>query len=202
MNKYPLIEMIAFFSRFSRVQRPVWRKEYLMHMKRIRSCHSKIDGGVRKSFFSVETKQGQIVDLVFNEEELIWSLEPNQGQEQKVVDRVLAFVKRHKHLPSRAHRIIPYRFELIPRSQALKEYEGTELPLIHRVQPYRFQSGKLNSAQVTAIPTRHMENTMITKQLNYVVETDLNRFFHLIYILDEMDWRFLQEVDEEFFFVK
>lgn len=43
---------------------------------------------------------------------------------------------------------------------------------------------------------------MITKELQYVAETDQHRFFHLIYILDKMDWRFIQEVDEEFFFVR
>lgn len=206
MNNFPLIEMLAFFSRYARIEHPSWRKPYIRHLERVRSCHSKVDGGVRKSFFNIETKSGEIVNLSFDEEELIWTLQPEPEQEGLVVDRVLAFIKRHHHLPSRAHRIIPYRFELLPREVALQEHEelrtGTELPLIHRVQPYRFQSGKINSAQVIHIPTRHTENTMITKQLNYVVETDLHRFFHVVYILDQMDWRFMQEVDEEFFFVK
>lgn len=174
----------------------------MKHMARVRSCHSKVDGGVRKSFYSVETKEGPIMELVFNEEELLWSLDPNSNMNDYAVDRVLALIQRHKHLPSRAHRIVPYRFEIIPRSQIQQEQPGIELPLVQRMQPYRFQSGKINSAQVTDIPTKHMENVMITKQLHYVVETDIQRFFHLVYILDEMDWRLIQEVDEEFFFVR
>ncbi len=202
MNKFPLVEMIAFFSRYSQAQKPDWRKPYVKHMARVRSCHSKVDGGVRKSFYSVETKEGPILELVFNEEELLWSLDPNSEMKDYAVDRMLALIQRHKHLPSRAHRIVPYRFEIIPKLQIQQEQPGIELPLVQRMQPYRFQSGKINSAQVTDIPTKHMENVMITKQLHYVVETDIQRFFHLVYILDEMDWRLIQEVDEEFFFVR
>lgn len=56
--------------------------------------------------------------------------------------------------------------------------------------------------QVTGIETRHIENVMITKHLHYVVQTDSGRFFHLVYILDQTDWRFMQEVDEELFFFR
>lgn len=121
------------------------------------------------------------------------------GTSLNVVDRILALINRHKHTPSRAHRVIPYRFEILPGKKVINGTEKTELPLIRRVQPYRFQSGKLESAQVIDVVTRHLENTMITKHLHYVVETDLHRFFHLVYNLDEEDWRFMQEVDEEFF---
>lgn len=202
MNKFPLVEMIAFFSQYLQDQKPVWREPYVKHTARIRSCHSKMDGGVRKSFFSVETKMGSIFDLVFDEEELLWSLDARSNMAHYTVDRVLALIQRHKHLPSRAHRIIPYRFEIIPRAQVQRKQSGMELSLVQRVQPYRFQSGKIISAQVIKIPTKHLENVMITKQLHYVVETDAQRFFHLVYILDEMDWRMIQEVDEEFFFVR
>ncbi len=70
------------------------------------------------------------------------------------------------------------------------------------MQPYRFRSGKIPSSQVIRLPTQHLENTIITKELNYVAETDQHRFFHLVYILDEMDWRFIQEVDEQYLFVR
>lgn len=174
-----------------------------MHQKAsIRSCHSKIDGGVKKSFYSIETKAGKIINLIFDEEELIWELEPGEPYTNHVVDRVLAFVQRHKHLPSRAHRIIPYRFEIIPKNKIHDDDRETDPALVERMQPFRFQSGKMHSMQVVRIVTRHLENVMITKHLHYVVETDSNRFFHLVYILDEADWRFMQEVDEELFFVK
>lgn len=199
MNNYPLVEMLAFFSRYERCEKPRWRKNRVKYMKKIRSCHTKTDGGVIKSFYSVETTTGDIINLVFNEEELLWSLSPVVNPGGFVADRVLALIKRHKHTPSRAHRIIPYRFEVGP---APKEKNGPGPALTERMQPYRFQTGKLPSTQVTGIETRHLENIMITKHLHYVVETDLNRFFHLVYILDECDWRILQEVDEEFFFVR
>ncbi|MBO6584767.1 MAG: hypothetical protein JJ953_01545 [Gracilimonas sp.] len=202
MNKFPLVDMLAVFTRYGGIEPPYWRKLYQRDVAHVRSCHSKVQGGIRKSFYTVETKSGDILDLVFDEEELLWSLIPQPGYEGKTIDRMLVYVQRHKHLPSRAHRIVPYRFELLPEELAKKHYDGTERPLIQRMQPYRFQSGKINSAQVIGIPTRHTENVMITKELNYVVETDEHRFFHLVYILDQLDWRMMQEVDEEFFFVK
>lgn len=202
MNEFPLVEMLAFFARYEATPDADWRLPYRRDLQRVRSCHSKEQGGVRKSFYTIDTKQGERFDLVFNEQELLWSLDKSAGYEDKAIDRVLALVDRHKHKPSRAHRIIPYRFELLPEELAKKTYDGTEKQLIQRMQPYRFRSGKIPSTQVLGIPTKHTENTMITKELNYVVETDEHRFFHLIYILDEMDWRFMQEVDEEFFFVR
>ncbi|MCG2587762.1 hypothetical protein [Rhodohalobacter sulfatireducens] len=202
MNDFPLVEMLAFFTRFETKPDADWRLPYRRDLQRVRSCHCKEKGGVRKSYYTIDTKQGERFDLVFNEQELLWSLDKSTGYEDKAIDRVLALVDRHKHKPSRAHRVIPYRFELLPEELAKKTYDGTEKPLIHRMQPYRFRSGKIPSTQVFGIPTIHMENTMITKELNYVVETDQHRFFHLVYILDEMDWRFMQEVDEEFFFVR
>ncbi|MEX0648061.1 MAG: hypothetical protein WEA56_02720 [Balneolaceae bacterium] len=201
MNHYPLVEMLAFFSRHGRLEKPHWRKDRVKHLKRVRSCHCKTEGGIKKCFYTLETRDGSLVNLVFNEEELTWSLEPGIHPPGLAVDRVLALVKRHKHGPSRAHRIIPYRFEIGP-APAPEISGGTDPALTDRVQPFRFHTGKLASAQVTAIETRHLENIMITKHLHYVVETDSGRFFHLVYILDECDWRLMQEVDEEFFFVR
>lgn len=202
MNEFPLVEMLAFFTRYEATPDTDWRLPYRRDLLRVRSCHSKEKGGVRKSFYTIDTKQGERFDLVFNEQELLWSLDKSTGYQDKAIDRVLALVDRHKHKPSRAHRVIPYRFELLPEELAKKTYDGTEKQLIRRMQPYRFRSGKIPSTQVFGIPTIHLENTMITKELNYVVETDQHRFFHLVYILDKMDWRFMQEVDEEFFFVR
>lgn len=202
MNNYSILEMLAFFSRFRTMNQPEWRTAYTLQIQRVRSCHSKEDGGVRRSFNSLETKSGQMVDLIFDEEELIWSLEPSVFYPVHEVDRVLALVKRHKHLPSRAHRIISYRFEIIPKQSMERAVGGMELPVTHRVQPYRFQSGKISSTQVTDIVTRHLENVMVTKHLHCVVKTYQHRFYHLVYVLDQMDWRVLQEVDEEYFFVR
>ncbi len=201
MNKFPMVEMLAFFSRYAHVELPDWRLPYRRDVKQILSCFTKTQGGVIRSYYKVETKQGELVNLAFNEQELLWSLDKSDGFEDKAIDRVLVLMKRHRHKPSRAHRIIPYRFELLPEELAKQTYDGTEKPLIKRAEPYRFLRGK-TPHQVIAIPTRHMENTMITKELNYVIQADNERFFHLVYILDKLDWRFMQEVDEEFFFVR
>lgn len=202
MNKYPIVEMLAFFSRYRRSEKPGWEKSCVRKLKRVRSCHSKTEGGVRTSYYSLETKNGEIYNLEFNEEELVWTLNPGESHQGLLVDRVLALVKQHKHTPSRAHRVIPYLFEVVPREKLNDVITGPAPPLIERVQPFRFQGGKLESAQVTEVVTRHLENVMVTKHLHYVVKTDLQRFFHLVFILDEQDWRFMAEVDEEFFFVR
>ena len=202
MNDFPLIEMLAFFTRFETKPDADWRLPYRRDLLRVRSCHSKEKGGISKSYYTIDTKQGEIFDLVFNEQELLWSLDKTNGYENMAVDRVLVFVDRHKHKPSRAHRLIPYRFELLPEEMAKIIYDGTEKPLIHRMQPYRYRSGKITSTQVVGISTRHLENIMITKELNYVVETDQHRFIHLVYILDEMDWRFMQEIDEQYLILR
>ena len=202
MNKFPIVEMLAFYCRFERLRKPAWRPEFVRQMRRVRSCHSKVDGGVKKSYYSVETQTDEIVDLVYNEEELTWMLEPSDTFPAHEADRVLALIKRHKHMPSRAHRVVPYRFEIIPKPLISRKEWAMEPPLVNRVQPYRFQTGRIPSTQAVGIATRHLENVMVTKHLHYVVETDRSRFYHLVYILDESDWRLMQEVDEQFFFVK
>lgn len=200
MNKFPLVEMVAFFCRFSRLDKPFWRKNYVRHTLRILSCHSKLEGGIKKSFYTVETKQGDILNLSLDQEEMIWELDDETLRGRYVVDRLLVYIKRHKHQPSDSHRITPIRFELIPKEK-LDRISPIEMALIDRQQPYRFLKGKM-SIQVKSIETKHVENIMITKHLHYVVEDTDARFYHLVYILDEGDWRFMQEVDEQFLFVR
>lgn len=188
MNKFPIVDIITLYSA-RRIETITWDPVCTHPIKRVRSCHSRADGGVRKSFYSVETRKGAFMELVYNEEELTWSL----GDGETV--KVLAQIHRHKHMHSRAHRIVPIRFET-----GTSPEDETGLPLTWRVQPYRFQSGKIPSSQIVEIRTRHLENVMITKHLHYVVRTDQNRYFHLVFVQDEHDWRFMQEVDEELFF--
>src|SRR5690554_5857339 len=125
MNKFPLIEMLAFFSRYEAAPQPDWRLPYRRDVKQILSCFTKNEGGMVRSYYKIETKQGELVNLVFNERELLWSLDKSAGFEGKAIDRVLALMQRHKHKPSRAHRIIPYRFELLPEELAKRTYNGT-----------------------------------------------------------------------------
>ena len=192
--------MVAFFCRFSRLQSPAWRKQFVRQTRRIRSSHSKMEGGIKKSFYTVETRSGEILNLMLNQEEMIWQLENTGPYKDLAVDRLLVYVKRHKHQPSDSHRIIPLRFELIPKSMVDRK-SPIELALIDRLQPYRFMKGK-TSVQIKRLETKHLENVMITRHLHYVAEDTNSHFYHLVYILDEGDWRFMQEVDEQFLFVR
>lgn len=201
MNKYPLIEMIAFFLRHTRLQTPQWRTEFVHHVHRVRSSHTKKEGGITKSFYSVETKEAVIINLEFNHEDLIWYLEQSGTQKGFTVDRVLAHCKRHKHTPSDSHRIIPLIFEVFPQAQ-IDRKTPIELALIDRVKPFRFKKGKNGSIQVNSIEAQHLENKFTEKNLNYVIEDTDGRFYHVIFIPDLLDWRFMQEVDEQFFFVR
>ncbi len=198
MNKYPIVETLVFFCRYYRLKKPAWRRAYTHQLEKIRSCHSKEKGGTRRSFYTVETKAGRIFELEFDHEELVWKLNGKPGM---LVDRVLVHVKRHKYLPSYAHRMIPLRFEIIDERLVTRR-TPTDMPLIDRLQPYRFLKGKHTSIQVGKIETSHAENTMLTRHLHYVVEDTEHRFYHLVYTLDEMDWRFMQEVDREYLFIR
>lgn len=201
MNRYPLVEMLIFFCRYSRLPNPGWRPRYTQHLKRIRSCHSKAEGGIQKSFYTVETKEGGIYDLEFNQEELLWRLSNTEAQKGLLADRLLVHAKRHKYLPSPAHRLVPLRFEIFPEDKAERKTPA-EMALIDRLQPYRFLKGKHNSIQISRIETSHTENTMLTRHLHYVAEDTDRRFYHLVYVLDQADWRFVQEVDKEYLFVR
>lgn len=201
MNKYPLIEMIAFFLRHTRLQIPKWRTEFVHHVKRVRSSHTKVEGGIKKSFYNVETKKGEIINLEFNQEDLIWQLEQSGIYKGFAVDRLLTHCQRHKHSPSDSHRIIPIRFEVFP-IELIDRKTPIELALIDRVRPFRFKKSRNGSIQVKSIETQHLENKFTEKNLNYVIEDTDGRFYHVVFIPDLLDWRFMQEVDEQFFFVR
>ena len=201
MNKYPLIEMIALFIRHSRLEKPEWRNAFVHQVERVRSSHSKVEGGIKKSFYNVETKKGEIINLEFNQEDLLWELEKTEIFKGFVVDRVLAHCKRHKHSPSDSHRIIPVRFEVFP-IEFIERKTPIEPALIDRIKPYRFKKSRNGSIQVKSIETQHLENKFTEKNLNYVVEDTDGRFYHVVFIPDLLDWRFMQEVDEQFFFVR
>lgn len=199
MNKTPLIETLIFFCRYSRLERPIWREVYLKRVKNIRSRHSKKEGGIKKSFFTIETTAGEILNLEFNQEDLLWELEQTGAYKGKVVDRVLAHMKRNKHLPSDAHRIDPKRIEIFPSSN-IERTSPIELALVDRILPYRFLKSKNYSIEVQTIETKHQENKIHEQNLNYVVQDTDKRFYHILFIPDLLDWRFIQEVDEQLLF--
>lgn len=163
----------------------------------MRSRYTKNEGGVYRSYFNIETKKKEIFNLVFNHEELLWSLQYPEEYSGLRVDRMLAHMKRHKHLASKAHRIEPLRFEVAPLIQ-----RKMEKSLIDRLYPFRFILGKNTPYQVKQIETKHLQNVMTTKHLHYVAETTESRFFNVVFIQDQLDWRLMQEVDEQYLFVR
>jgi len=177
-------------------------------VRHIRSCHTKTLGGVRYSFFSIVTQQGEAMDIRFNHDELLWDIVALPGSELAihsedgshfVIDRILVHQQRHKHQPSLAHRMRPIRFEWLPHAQCARQ-SPIEHAKVDRMHPYRFLKGKNSSYQVHRIETRHLEDVMVTRHFHYVIEDTERRFYHVVYILDQGDWRFIQEVDEQFLF--
>ena len=208
MNTYPLIEMLAFFPRYSGTNTLDWRAKYVRNVCQIRSCHTKTVGGILYSFYSIQTQQGELMDLRFNHDELLWDVLSVQGSElpltsddgtHYVLDRMLIHHQRHKHQPSPAHRMRPIRFEWLPLSECFRQ-SPLEHAKIDRMHPYRFLKAKNFSVQVARVETRHLEDVMVTRHLHYVLEDSESRFFHVVYIMDQADWRFIQEVDEQFLF--
>ena len=208
MNNFPLIEMLTFFPRYSEAHTFDWRHRYVRKVRQIKSCHTKMLGGVPYSFFSIITQHGETIDVRFNHDELLWDIVALPGSDSSVhsddesrlvIDRVLVHQQRHKHQPSLAHRIRPIRFEWLPYAQCARQ-SSIEHAKIDRMHPYRFLKGKNSSYQIHSIETRHLEDVMITRHLHYIVEDTERRFYHVVYILDQGDWRFIQEVDEQFLF--
>ena len=208
MNNFPLVEMLAFFPRYSEVHTFDWRRRYVRQVRHIRSCHTKTLGGVQYSFFSIVTQQGEAMDVRFNHDELFWDVVALPGSELAihsedgshfVIDRILVHQQRHKHQPSLAHRMRPIRFEWLPHAQCARQ-SPIEYAKVDRMHPYRFLKGKNSSYQVHRIETRHLEDVIVTRHFHYVVEDTERRFYHVVYILDQGDWRFIQEVDEQFLF--
>ena len=136
----PIVDMIALYSRYSRMRKPRWRASVTLYLKRIRLFHSRVDGGIRKSFYTFESTQGDLIDLVYNEDELTWEKKPDTYYSGFELYTVLALVRKEKDEPSRAHRVVPLRLGLVPKARIPKKNQSTGLPLAYRIHPYRFQS--------------------------------------------------------------
>ena len=144
---------------------------------------------------------GSILNLEYNQEDLLWELEQTGAYKGFVVDRMLVHFKRHKYNYSDAHRIDPLRFEVFPMEQ-IDRRTPIEKALVDRVLPFRFLKDKHGSTEIKRIETKHQENRISEQNLHYVVEDFDGRFYHVVFIPDLLDWRFMQEVDEQFLFVR
>ena len=180
--------MIALYSRYSRMRKPRWRAAVTLYLKRIRLFYSLIDGGIRKSYYTFESTEGYLIDLVYNEDELTWHKMPEEWYSQFEISTVLALILKENDQPSRAHRVIPLRLGLMMPMQE----QATRLPLSYRVQPYRFQAP---SAQVVDIPSRKLEITPEGKRLHYVVQSDTGIYYHMAFHQDSGDWLLVKTVE-------
>jgi len=188
--------MIALYSRLFRMRKPRWRAVITLHLKRIRLFYSLIDGGIRKSYYTFESTEGHLIDLVYNEDELTWHKKPGTWYNQFELSAVLALILKENDQPSRAHRVIPLRLGLVPGQEIKPDSEATGMPLSYRMQPYRFQGESVMSAQVINVPSRKLEITPLGKQLHYVVQSDTGIYYHLMFEQDSSDWLMVKTVDE------
>ena len=196
-NNDPIVvDMIALYSRYSRMKKPRWRASLTLYLKRIRLFHSRIDGGVRRSFYTFESTKGDLIDLVYNEDELTWKKEPDALYSDYNLSMVLALVRKEKDEPSRAHRVVPLRLGLVPKARIPKKNPSTGLPLSYRIHPYRFQSESVLSAQVMDIPSRKQQNMPHTKRLHYITATDTGQLYEMVFDHDQSDWLLVRTVDD------
>ena len=166
-----------------------------MYLKRIRLFHSRVNGGVRRSYCTFESSKGDLIDLIYNEDELTWEKKPDALYSDYDLSTVLALVRKEKNQPSRAHRVVPLRLGMEPKNRSQKQPSETGLPFTYRVQPYRFQSDAVLSAQVEDIPSRKQKNMPQTKQLHYIVKTDTGQHYELAFDQHEADWLLVRTVD-------
>lgn len=194
MSEYPNIDTIVFFSRRKDARLPDgdWEAAGGRYIERVRSSHTRREGDVVQSYYAVETCQGEIVQLIYDRQALLWNLKPLDDDQQYPVDFVLAHSKPTVTVPSYDHRLIPYRFMVIPGKTASPA--SIESPLIYRMQPFRFLRGR-HSMQVMNIRCRHREDLKHTSHLHYVVQTDDKRYFNLVYERKTCMWKFVHEVD-------
>lgn len=213
MQNYPLVDVLVYFSCHQRSDVFEWHPSWRCDIERIRSGHTKRDGGGQTAWYMVETKQGSILELCYDAAELRWYLPKSVANEaytdRMEIDRVLAWSRRHRNIPTLDKRLTPYRFELRPleeRKRQLKTKNNhfvERLPaLAERLSPFRLMRDHGHSFQTDAIVTRHVENLMTTKHLHYVLKTSEDRYYHLVFEKDLGDWRLVQEVDAEFFFAR
>jgi|GEM_PF-654741 hypothetical protein len=217
MQSYPMIDVLVFFASNTMNTGFEWRKLYRKDIAQIRSAYTKREGGSAIAYYTVSLKEGGILELAYDIAELLWFLPKsvtNEAYQGYTIDRMLALFRRNKNVGSENQRIIPYRFELIKvgtdttkvstqrNGKIINTSKKPLYALSERISPYRLLKGPRESHQIIEVVTRHTENLMTTKHLHFVVKTDANWYYHINFEMDLLDWRFIQQVDAEFFFMR
>lgn len=80
----------------------------------------------------------------------------------------------------------------------MRGFRHPDIP--HHVTPYRFETREGARHKIAQIRQVHRERVGKTFHYHYVVQTDEQRYFHLVLDTHTFTWRMIQEVDNELFF--
>lgn len=72
--------------------------------------------------------------------------------------------------------------------------------LPHKITPIRFEVKEGQKHHIQQIRQVHKERVGQAFHYHYVVVTKEQKFFHLIFDTGSLEWRLIQEVDEQLFF--
>jgi hypothetical protein len=85
-----------------------------------------------------------------------------------------------------------------PNPEHRAKLAGSEVP--HLITPYRFETKKGERHRIVQIRQVHRERMGKSICHHFVVKTDGERYFHIVFDAGELTWRMIQEVEEELFF--
>ncbi|TVQ66860.1 MAG: hypothetical protein EA360_05090 [Balneolaceae bacterium] len=80
----------------------------------------------------------------------------------------------------------------------MRGFQHRDLP--HAVTPYRFETPTGERHRIIEIRQVHRERVGKVFHYHYVVKTEDQRYFHLVFDSGILAWKLVQEVDEELFF--
>lgn len=91
--------------------------------------------------------------------------------------------------------------EKYPPINVLNVVRGFSNPkLKYHITPYRFETRSGERYQIKKIRQAHKERVGKGFHYHYVVKTDSERYFHLVFDTTTLSWRMVQEIDEMLFF--
>lgn len=91
--------------------------------------------------------------------------------------------------------------EKYPPINVLNIIRGFTSPALrHHITPYRFETRDGKRFTIRQIRQVHRERVGKGFHYHYVVKTDSDAYFHLVFDTALLTWRMIQEVDEQLFF--
>ncbi len=90
------------------------------------------------------------------------------------------------------------KFPPINVLNVIRGFHDPDIP--HHITPYRFETRQGEKHRIAQIRQVHRERVGKAFHYHFVVKTQTERYFHLIFDTQTLTWRMVQEVDEELFF--